>query len=374
MVGTPPLYLSTFPIITLPTNSLNSMLYLPHLPRRKINRITATSTDAGNVEPSPPSGSNNPLPLVFDIPCAIWRRTARPLTDFGFGGRSIWEGGVGLFLVSGAVLLALSLAWLKGFQIRSKFRKYTATFEFSQASGISTGTPVRIRGVTVGDVIRVNPSLTSIEAVVEIEDDKTIIPCNSLVEVNQSGLLMETIIDITPRDPIPTPSAGPLDQECHKEGLIVCDRQKIKGYQGVSLDALVGIFTRLGRDVEKIGIADTYSLAERAASVIEEAKPLLTKIKAMAEDLQPLLADVRDSGLLKEVENLTRSLTQASDDLRRAHSSIMTPENTELIQKSIYSLIFTLKNIENVSSDILGFTGDEATRKNLKQLIKSLSR
>ncbi|KAL5072962.1 hypothetical protein RYX36_011946 [Vicia faba] len=177
MVGTPPLYLSAFPIITLPTNSLNSMLYLPHLPRRKINRIAATSTDAGNVEPSPPSGSNNPLPLVFDIPCAV--------------------------------LLALSLAWLKGFQIRSKFRKYTATFEFSQASGISTGTPVRIRGVTVGDVIRVNPSLTSIEAVVEIEDDKTIIPCNSLVEVNQSGLLMETIIDITPRDPLSIPSFSP---------------------------------------------------------------------------------------------------------------------------------------------------------------------
>ncbi|CAK8561121.1 unnamed protein product [Lathyrus sativus] len=100
----------------------------------------------------------------------------------------------------------------------------------------------------------------------------------------------------------------------------------------------------------------------------------MTKMKAMAEDLQPLLADVRDSGLLKEVENLTRSLTQASDDLRRAHSSIMTPENIELIQKSIYTLIFTLKNIENVSSDILGFTGDEATRKNLKLLIKSLSR
>ncbi|XP_058782420.1 protein TRIGALACTOSYLDIACYLGLYCEROL 2, chloroplastic-like isoform X2 [Vicia villosa] len=278
MFGSPPLHLSTFPtclsspLIILPSNS-----YLPYGPRRKINRITAISADAGNVEPSSPSGSNNPLSLVFDIPRAIWRQTTRPLTDFGFGGRSIWEGGVGLFLVSGAVLFALSLAWLKGFQIRSRFNKYTATFEFSQASGISTGTPVRIRGVTIGDVVRINPSLTSIEAVVEIEDDKTIIPRNSLVEVNQLGLLMETIIDITPRHPIPTPSAGPLDHECHKEGLIVCDRQKIKGYQGVILDALVGIFTRLGRDVEKIGIADTYSLAERAASVIEEAKPLLTK-------------------------------------------------------------------------------------------------
>lgn len=31
---------------------------------------------------------------------------------------------------------------------------------------------------------------------------------------------------------------------------------------------------------------------------------------------------------------------------RRVNSSIMTPENTELIQKSIYTLVFTLKNIE----------------------------
>lgn len=98
------------------------------------------------------------------------------------------------------------------------------------------------------------------------------------------------------------------------------------------------------------------------------------QIKAMAEDVQPMLADVRDSGLLKEVESLTRSLALTSEDIRRVHSTVMTPENTELIRKSIYTLVFTLKNVESISSDILGFTGDEATRRNLKMLIKSLSR
>ncbi|KAL8213990.1 hypothetical protein R6Q57_003439 [Mikania cordata] len=97
-------------------------------------------------------------------------------------------------------------------------------------------------------------------------------------------------------------------------------------------------------------------------------------MQAMAEDVQPMLTEVRDSGLLQEVESLTKSLTQASEELRKAHASIMTPENTELIQKSIYTLVFTLKNIESISSDVLGFTGDEATRKNLKMVIKSLSR
>ncbi|KAA8544666.1 hypothetical protein F0562_019487 [Nyssa sinensis] len=380
MSGNSLVHVSTCPtalsphLITPRRASVNFLPCLLSRPRSKLFRFRAASSDTGHSKPSSSSETNNPLAVILNVPRNIWRQTLRPLSDFGFGRRSIWEGGVGLFLVSGAVLLALSLAWLRGFQLRSKFRKYLAVFEFAQACGICTGTPVRIRGVTVGNVIRVIPSLKSIEAVIEVEDDKIIIPRNSLVEVNQSGLLMETLIDITPRDPIPTPSVGPLDPECVKEGLIVCDRQKIKGYQGVSLDALVGIFTRLGREVEEIGVANTYSLAERVASVIEEAKPLLTKIKAMAEDVQPLLAEVRDSGLLKEVESLTKSLTQASEDLRRVHSSIMTPESTELIQKSIYTLIFTLKNIENISSDILGFTGDEATRQNLKLLIKSLSR
>ncbi|KAF2322011.1 hypothetical protein GH714_005583 [Hevea brasiliensis] len=302
--------------------------FLPYLPSRQpeqLMRVRVMTADAGHDQAaSSSSEKNSPLSVVLKVPQSFWRQTLRPLSDFGFGRRSIWEGGVGLFLVSGAVLLALSLAWLRGFQLRSKFRKYLAVFEFAQACGICKGTPVRIRGV---------------------EDDKIIIPRNSLIEVNQSGLLMETLIDIAPKDPIPLPSVGPLDAECVKEGLIVCDRQKIKGYQGVSLDALVGIFTRLGHEMEEIGVAKSYLLAERVAAVIEETKPLLTKacviifvphlslkinythanfgsdvvisqIKEMAKDVHPLLYDVRDSSLLKEFETLTRSLTQASEDLR----------------------------------------------------------
>ncbi|XP_029130912.1 protein TRIGALACTOSYLDIACYLGLYCEROL 2, chloroplastic isoform X3 [Cajanus cajan] len=282
MVGNPALHVSQLPtsfpscLITLPGNS-SCFMPLPIRRHTHINRIGAASADADHGQRSSTSEAKNPLAVVSEIPHTIWRRTLRPLSDFGFSDRSIWEGGVGLFLVSGTVLFVLSLAWLRDFQIRSKFRKYTVAFEFAQACGISKGTPVRIRGVNVGNVIGVNPSLKSIEAVVEVDDVKTIIPRNSLIEVNQSGLLMETKIDISPREPIPTPSVGPLDQDCTKEGLILCDREKIKGYQGISLDTLVGIFTRLGRDVEEIGIINSYSLAERVFSIIEEAKPLLTQ-------------------------------------------------------------------------------------------------
>ncbi|KAG5120822.1 hypothetical protein JHK84_039162 [Glycine max] len=381
MVGNPALHVSSLPtsffssLIILPRNP-SSSIPLPIRRQTQINRIRVTSADSGHGQrpSSSSSEAKKPLSALSNIPWAIWRQTLRPLSDFGFNGRSIWEGGVGLFLVSGTVLFVLSLAWLRGFQIRSKFRKYTVVLEFAEACGISKGTPVRIRGATVGNVIGVNPSLKSIEAVVEVGDDKTVIPRNSLIKVNQSGLLMETKIEITPREPIPTPSVGPLHQGCTKEGLIVCDREKINGDQGTSLDTLIGIYIRLGRDIEKIGIINSYTMAQRVFSIIEEAKPLLTQIKAMAEDVQPLLAEVRDCGVLKEVENLTQNLIQASDDLRRVHSSVMTPENTELFQKSINTISFTLKNFENISKDIVGFTGDETTKRSLKLLLQNLSR
>uniref|UniRef100_A0A0E0FZK4 Mce/MlaD domain-containing protein n=1 Tax=Oryza nivara TaxID=4536 RepID=A0A0E0FZK4_ORYNI len=358
------------PFIALSSNPRPTTLAPTPNPRPRRRNSLAICSASASGDPSPPpeaEGGGNPL-------LALWRRTLHPLGDYGFGKRSVWEGGVGLFMVSGAALLALALAWLRGFQLRARFRKYQAVFEFTQACGICVGTPVRIRGVTVGNVVRVDSSLKSIDAYVEVEDDKIIVPRNSVVEVNQSGLLMETLIDITPKDPLPTPSVGPLDPDCSKEGLILCDKERMKGQQGVSLDALVGIFTRLGREMEEIGVHKSYKLAEKVASIMEEAQPLLSRIEALAEEIQPLLSEVRDSDLVKDVEIIAKGLADASGDLRRLKSSMLTPENTDLIKQSIFTLIFTLKNIESISSDISGFTGDDATRRNIKLLIKSLSR
>ncbi|PKA63153.1 Protein trigalactosyldiacylglycerol 2, chloroplastic [Apostasia shenzhenica] len=336
-------------------------------------KIKANLVDGSETYPSSTRGKN-PLVAVLEVPRVIWRKTLQPLSNFGFGQRSIWEGGVGLFIVSGVALTALTLAWLRGFYVRSGLQKYQVVFEFAQACGICVGTPVRIRGVTVGNVTRVNSSLKSIDANIEVEDDKVIIPRNSLVEVNQSGLLMETLIDITPQDPLPTPSVGPRHLDCHKEGLILCDKEKMKGQQGISLDSLVGIFTRLGREMEEIGVKRSYMLGEKIVSIVQEAQPLLAKVEILVEDIRPLLVEVRDSDVLKDVEVMTRSLAEATEELRRLRSSMLTPENIEIFRRSIFTLVCTLKNLESISSDISVFTSDAAARENMKMLIKSLSR
>ena len=55
----------------------------------------------------------------------------------------------------------------------------------------------------VGNAVRVQPSLERVEVVCDIKDTATVIPRNSLIEANQSGLIAEPLIDITPQLPIP---------------------------------------------------------------------------------------------------------------------------------------------------------------------------
>lgn len=48
----------------------------------------------------------------------------------------------------------------------------------------------------------------------------------------------------------------------------------------------------------------------------EEFVVVMQQIEVLAEDIQPLLAEVLDSTLLKDVERLTKSLATATEDLR----------------------------------------------------------
>lgn len=68
---------------------------------------------------------------------------------------------------------------------------------------------VQIRGVNVGSVSSVRPSLAQVDVLVDIKDASTVIPRNSIIEANQSGLIATPIIDITPQLPIPDYKARP---------------------------------------------------------------------------------------------------------------------------------------------------------------------
>lgn len=91
----------------------------------------------------------------------------RSLQDFGIGKNGLKEGSLGLFLLAGAGAAVWLGSWARGNAMRIG-TPYAMTVELPLACGITIGTPVRIRGVQVGQVLNVRPSLERVEVLCEV--------------------------------------------------------------------------------------------------------------------------------------------------------------------------------------------------------------
>jgi ABC-type transporter Mla subunit MlaD len=304
----------------------------------------------------------------------IFTNLLKPLRDFGIGKSSMVQGGVGLFVFAGIGFALMLISWARGGQLGRRGQGYQAILEFPVACGISVGTPVRIRGVPVGGVLNVQPSLERVDVLVEIKDTTTVIPRNSLIEANQSGLIAEPLIDITPQAPVPEYTANPLDEECEREGKVVCHQGRIKGERGVALDDLVYVCTKIAREMDAQGIEKVFEAMESAQAVIADAQPLLQRAVELSNEIIPLLTELRAGNLVGNVEALTQVAAEAAADIQRLQTEVLTDGNVQALRESVQTLTKTLQHVERITGDLGGMTSDKRVTSNLKQLIEALSR
>ncbi|CAK0785439.1 hypothetical protein CVIRNUC_008648 [Coccomyxa viridis] len=349
--------------------------------RRAVRLVLNAASSAGDPQgakpeqlPSSASGTASSQMQPEEKKPTFVSRVIKPLQDFGFGKMAFMEGGVGLFVFAGIGLAIVLTSWARGGQLGRRGKGYQCVLEFPLACGIGVGTPVRIRGVPVGSVLTVNPSLEKVEVLVEIKKSSTVIPRNSHIEANQSGLIAEPLIDITPQLPIPDYKANPLDPECEAEGKVVCSQGHIKGEPGVAMDDLVYICTKIARQMDAQGLDRIFDAAEAAAAVAEEAKPLLQRVVELVDEVTPLLSELREGNMVNNLEDLTRSASEAAADIHRLQDEVLTPDNVTALRDSVLTLTKTLQHIEGITGDLGGFTGDARNKSNLKQLIEALSR
>eukprot|EP00775_Hariotina_reticulata_P007426 gene7426-7635_t len=325
--------------------------------------LAATGGQQRPDAPSPPPPQTGFLSSLY-----------KSLRDFGLGKSSIAEGGLGLFTLVGGLLAVALLAWAKGTALR-KGRPYHATIEFPLACGITVGTPVRIRGVAVGSVLNVKPSLDKVDVLVEVNDMATVIPRNSVIEANQSGLIAEPLVDITPQLPLPTYSASPLDVPgCESEAAIVCNNGHIRGQQGVALDDMVYVMTRMARQMEEEGVDKFFEAAQAATAALEEATPLLEEATQLTKELTPLLQELREGGLMTNLDHLTEAAAGAAADIQSLQKAVLTDDNVRALRSAVLTLCKTLEHVESISADVSVFSRDTGVQRNLKTLITALSR
>ena len=207
-----------------------------------------------------------------------------------------------------------------------------------------------------------------------MQDVGVVVPLNSVIEANQSGLIAEPLLDITPQLPIPSWQNLPSDPKCHEEGSIVCENGRISGQPGVALDDLVYIMTRLARQAEEQGFEKAFAAAEEATLALREAQPLIKQAIQLVAEVTPLLAELRTGGLVANVEALTATAAAAASDIQRLQGAVLTEDNVRALRQSVLTLCRTLEHVESVSADVSLFTRDSAVQRNLRSLVQALSR
>jgi phospholipid/cholesterol/gamma-HCH transport system substrate-binding protein len=280
------------------------------------------------------------------------------------------EGSVGLLLLLGLSAFGVILLWLN--KITPGQPSYKAIIEFTNAGGMQKGSAVRFRGVKIGSITTVKPGTNTIEVEIQINSSNLIIPSNSLIEANQSGLISENIIDITPqKELLGTVSAKPLDKDCNPS-LIICNGSRLKGVIGISADELIR---------QSSNFAAQYSSEKFYKNVnrtLENSANAAANIANLSKDLQDLSKTFKGqinvfsdtaATLQRSTTQLTATTTKTADQLGT------TAKDFSVTAKQASRLLTNLDNLVSTSRSSLVGTLNSMTQTSnqLRQTVTSLS-
>ena len=347
--------------------------------------------------------------------------------------RMVREGSVGLLILAGVGLFGGLILWLRGFNPSN--RSFSVLVEFATTGGVQPGSPVRYRGVTIGRISRISPNPNGVAIQIDIAPADLIIPRDSEVTVNQSGLLGETVLDIIPRKPLPdgVMAAKPLDRDCNKE-IILCEGSRINGTLGISTDELVrasikfatvysdpqftgninsltknssdaaaqivilskevtalvksarqevGTFSGTAKSISNaatqfgltIGQVNSLITANRATlvSTLDNLNQTSGQLRLTVTRLSPTLDRIQQGQLIQNLETLSANAAQASINLRDVSVRLNNPSNLTVLQQTLDSARATFQNAQKITADLDELTGDPQLRNDLRNLIKGLS-
>ncbi|MEI8378302.1 MAG: MlaD family protein [bacterium] len=106
---------------------------------------------------------------------------------------------VGILTLVAVLIMIVSIGWLKGRSISEGER---LTLKFYDIAGLRLGAPVQMMGYRVGQVEEIQPVFDGKESFMNVKivitDSQTKIPQASLISIQQSGVIGEKFVEITP--------------------------------------------------------------------------------------------------------------------------------------------------------------------------------
>jgi phospholipid/cholesterol/gamma-HCH transport system substrate-binding protein len=278
--------------------------------------------------------------------------------------RTFREGSVGLLILLGLGAFGVILLWLN--RITPGSSSYKAVVEFANAGGMQKGSPVRYRGVKVGSISSIKTGANAVDVEIEINDPQLKIPADSKIEANQSGLINESIIDITPppNAQVPQDIAGPLDKDCNP-GLIICNESaKLKGEIGISVDELIRESSDFAAQYNNKEFYDNVNrLLVTSANAADSVAKLSREMQSVSRSFQGQLGTFSNTAVTiqRATNELTTTTTKTANQLGTTASEFSTTAKQasrllnnldELLTTNRSALVGTLNNITQTSNQL----------------------
>ncbi|ALF51788.1 mammalian cell entry protein [Nostoc piscinale CENA21] len=253
--------------------------------------------------------------------------------------RTLREGSVGLLLLLGLVSFGAIVLWLNG--VSAGRSSYKFIVEFANAGGMQKGASVRYRGVKVGKISNIRPKPNAIDVEIEIAPADLIIPSDVKIDANQSGLISESIVDITPRTSlVANVKAKPLEKGCD-QSLIICNGSRLKGQIGISVDDLIRSSTELAT------LYNDPKFYQRVNRLLESSAAAATSVAALSQDAR---------GLTKGFQGQLNTFSATANSVQRA-----TTELTASTTKTANQLSVTASQFGATAKEF-GLTANKANR------------
>jgi phospholipid/cholesterol/gamma-HCH transport system substrate-binding protein len=292
--------------------------------------------------------------------------------------RIVREGSLGLLLLAGFGVFVASVGWLKG--LNPGNRSYVVTVNFPTVAGVQNGSSVRYRGVPVGRITSIQTATNGVAVKIAISPGDLIIPSDVEASIDQSGLLGENVVNLSPRNQeVPNVAVKPLDKDCDRT-VILCNDSQINGGLGISTDALVK---------SSIRFADTYGRPEfynNINTLTANSGKAAAEIALMSREFGVLARALRQeigvlSGTASSIGGAASALGGAAVQVggTAGRASVTLDQVNGLLAENRTTLVYTLNNISETSDSLkgavnqLGPTLDRFQRSRLLNDLETLS-
>jgi len=130
--------------------------------------------------------------------------------------------------------------------------------------------------------------------------------------------------------------------------------------------------TKLGLTADQVnGLLSTNR--SNLVSTLDNINVITTQLRTTVTNLDPIVSQVQQGQLLRNLEILSANSAQASANLRDVSTALNSPSNLTVLQQTLDSARATFQNVQKITSDLDELTGDPAFRLNLRNLVNNLS-